>query len=135
MSKLASAVLGLLALASSGCAFIREVNVRGVVADDHNWYDQTTRTIHVAPDQSLRVHAHEACHAWQGRALPAGDVDLSGWYDTPEGRDFPGTLEQAADVCAYYVLGITLDADYTQYDYLTDIDPRWQAWAERWIRK
>lgn len=133
MSKLASLVLGLLALASSGCAFIQQANIKGVVHDTHNWYDQRTRTIHVIPGQSLRVYAHEACHAWQGRALPADDVDLSGWKHTPEGRDFPGTLEQAADVCAYSVLGIPLDAAYTEYDYLTYIDPYWSEWAERWI--
>lgn len=132
MHKLASLVLGLSSLALS-CTFIHEAKINGVVHDTHNWYDQRTRTIHVIPGQPLRVYAHEACHAWQGRNLPADDIALTGWKATPEGRDFPGTMEQAADVCAYYVLGIPLDAAYTNFDYLTHIDPYWNEWAERWL--
>ena len=127
MSKLAILLLGL-SLLAQGCALAEQANVRAVVNDTSNWYDQSTRTIHIAPNQSQRVYLHETCHAWQGRNLPADDIALAGWKRTPEGADFPGSLEQAADVCASHYLGVEPTGPY-----ITTVDPYWTTWAETWL--
>lgn len=124
--------VALFALASAGC-YPSSFHGYTVVPDVSNFWHQPTRTIHVAPGQSERVLYHEACHGMQGATLPTDDVDLSGWYFTPEGLDFRGTIEQAADICAYTLMGVEYDENTSQFDYLTYIDPTWEAWAERWV--
>jgi hypothetical protein len=119
------------ALALTGCAWgplWDEARVRGVVPDVSNYWYQPDRTIHIVPGQPVRVLLHEACHGWQGRNLPPGDVPLRGWYYTPEGRDFQGTLEQAADVCASYYLGVPIAGPY-----ITDVNPDWYRWQKEWL--
>ncbi len=106
---------------------------RKVVPDTTNYWHQPTRTIHVAPNQSERVLWHEWCHGWQGEGLPSTDIALRGWKRTPAGLDFNGSLEQAADVCAYTMMGVTFDQDSSLYDYIEYVDPSWAAWSERWI--
>ncbi len=120
-----------LAVVLTGCAF----HGRTVVLDTHNYWQQNTQTIHVAPNQPVRVYWHEWCHGWQGETLPTTDTALSGWFGTPAGAEFRGTLEQAADVCAYTEMGVAFDGDTSQFDYIEHVDPSWAAWAARWVPK
>jgi hypothetical protein len=64
--------------------------------EPRNWYDAGTREIVLAPGQSLKKLAHEACHAHQHQTIidavgeasvsPAsGFYDLREWLDTSEG--------------------------------------------------
>ena len=78
----------------------------------HNWYDATTREIVVAPGQSLKVWAHEACHAHQHQTIldetgkeprlvvsafnpTARIADLHEWHGTDEGKAYAAVVEQA----------------------------------------
>lgn len=121
-----------LAALCSGC-YLSAFHDRQVVPDISNYWHQPTGTIHVAPDQTERVYWHEWCHGWQGEALPLNDIPLRGWKATSAGSDFNGSLEQAADVCAYTMMGVTFDGNTSERDYITEVDPSWLGWAERWV--
>lgn len=130
--KLGALGVSLCILLNVGC-YPFAFHGRQVVPDTHNYWYQPTGTIHVAPNQSERVLWHEWCHGWQGETLAQTDVGLVRWKQTPSGADFNGSLELAADVCAYYCMGVPLSADNSEYDYMTYVDPTWQTWAERWV--
>lgn len=130
--------VALLALLSGGC-YPLTFHGRTVVPDATNYWHQPTGTIHVAPNQSERVYWHEWCHGWQGEGLDKSDVGLVSWKHTTSGADFNGSLEQAADVCAYYCMlkkepsfFNKIDTNFA-YDYIDSVDPSWAAWAERWV--
>jgi len=77
-----------------------------------NWYDAASREVVVAPNQSLKVWAHEACHAHQHQTIldetgqepvqvsssfnPAVRIaDLHEWVATSEGVAYAAVVEQA----------------------------------------
>lgn len=129
--KLGAVGVSFFILLNAGCLPL--FHGRAVVSDTSNYWHQPTGTIHVAPNQTERVLWHEWCHGWQGSGLDKNDVSLVSWKQTPSGVDFNGSLEQAADVCAYFCMGVPIDSNFTQYDYINYVDPSWSAWVERWV--
>lgn len=94
----------------------------------HNWYDTLTREIVVAPGQSLRLWAHEACHARQHETVRRElgiepSADLHEWYRTGEALRYhmevgmeprptdwrlsaDTLLEDFAESCARFTVGV-----------------------------
>jgi hypothetical protein len=65
----------------------------------HDFYYAPTREIVVAPGQSIKVEAHELCHAHQQETIieetghePRG-LTLQDWLDTSEGRAYAAVVE------------------------------------------
>ena len=91
-----------------------------------NCYHAPTRTIVLVPGQSLRVFAHEGCHAHQHWSIldegKTASVDLHEWYDTAEAREYADAatalrptdwrlsadtlIEDFAESCARYMTGM-----------------------------
>ena len=143
----------LLGLASVGCMSLPAgvsvrvtddgCNSQGVCPwggdDPRNWYDAGTREIILAPGQSLKVLAHEGCHAHQHQVIltEAGEprpnshgwFELLEWLDTTEGIEYAAAivglpplqahgnilLEDFAEACGRYMTGKELDATRTAF--------------------
>lgn len=106
-----------------------------------NFYWAPTQTVVLYPEQSDRTVVHEVCHARQDWAVRqetgrAPTSDLREWYETWEGTiyaagitaldaipDYPMSaltaLEDFANACAYYTLGMPLDP--TRFDLMVQI--------------
>lgn len=65
----------------------------------HNFYYAPTREIVVVPGQSLKVWAHEACHAHQHQTIldelhaEPLDLTLHEWYQTSEGQAYLAAID------------------------------------------
>ena len=82
-----------------------------------NFYHVPTRQIVLAPNQPLKVAAHEACHAHQHQQVIdeldiEPSIDLDEWYDTREARDYAAVVE-AGD-------GVPWDVQRYSYSLLED---------------
>lgn len=119
----------------------------------HNWYDATTREIVVAPGQSLKVWAHEACHAHQHQVIldetgeeprlvasafnPAASIaDLHEWLATAEGNAYAAVVVEQAGPNTWGAHYAPLLEDFAEAcgRYMTggDVDPtRAQFFDER----
>lgn len=130
-------VLALCAAALMGCMKVPAGT--HVLVTDHpqdlcgsytNCYHAPTRTIVVVPGQSLKVWAHELCHAHQHQTIldqlgREPGLSLDEWYDTDEANDwlvvvgdragdgfdaaFASPLESFAEACAMFLTGKPLD--------------------------
>lgn len=158
---LLTAVISLALLASTACMGVLPgihvfVSTNGCTSEgmcpfggQHpaNFYWESTREVVLAPNQSLKILAHELCHAHQhwevisetGRDL--ADPGLVKWYDTREARAFnevavaaqprpwaylsaDTNLEDAATTCAMWLVAP---------DELRTISPERYEWARRWL--
>lgn len=110
-------VLLVLALASVGCMKVPP-GTSILVTDSPepycnarvNCYVAATRTIVMVPGQSIRVLAHEGCHAHQHWTIleETGDEprrDMVEWLDTSEATAYAAVVEQAGphEFGAHYV--------------------------------
>ena len=124
--------LAALALLLVGCVLPPGLHV--TVGGNSNYYDAPSRTVALAPGQSLGIVAHELCHAHQHEMILQKDSasdNLWLYFGTSEGMAFLAlrnqapsvdALEDAAWVCAWY---------YVDPDRLT---PTGLAWAGEWLR-
>jgi hypothetical protein len=100
MKRIITAIIGLsVSIAAIGCIQVPP-GTTVLVTDSPealcevrvNCYHAPTRTIVILPGQSLRVLAHEGCHAHQHwSVLEEGEtasIDLHEWYDTAEAREY-----------------------------------------------
>lgn len=96
-----------------------------------NYYDPQTRVVVLYPGQPERDRLHELCHAHQHETVlevtsHEPTRDIREWYGTREGRLYSAAiaglepipdwemsqvnaLEDFANACAYYYLGVPLD--------------------------
>lgn len=88
-----------------------------------NCYLNADRSVHIWPSTSPHTVVHEICHGWESRNVPLYD-----WKQTPEGADFPGDMEQAADVCASFYLNTPIEGEY-----ISTVNPYWYTWQKKWL--
>lgn len=148
--KLALA-LALLALAAVGCMKVPE-GTSILVTDSPealcgvrvNCYHAGTRTIVVLPGQSLRVWAHEGCHAHQHYTVLTElgrepRTDMRDWLDTDEAAEYDAIadarptdwklsadnlIEDFAEGCARYMVG--LPSTDARNDFFAERDKAWE---------
>lgn len=108
--------------------------------EPRNWYDVENREIVISPNQTLKVLAHEGCHAHQHQVVieavgearadsVTGFYDLREWLDTTEAKEYAATiaglppiqthgiilLEDFAEACGRYLTGTELDEVRTSF--------------------
>ena len=131
--KFSIIALALLAFAAIGCMKVPEGtsilvtdSPEALCGERTNCYHAPSRTIVMVPNQSLRVLAHEGCHAHQHYTVleelgREPRLDMSDWLDTSEAHDYAAVvdgrptewrlsadnlIEDFAEGCARYMVGL-----------------------------
>lgn len=118
-------LLALLCLLASGCMRV-PAGLHVIVTDQPetycrqrvNCYLPSQRAIVVVPDQSIKLWAHEACHAHQHQTvldagLTASD-DLHEWYGTAEATAYRAVAEAAPVPAEWNLSAPTLLEDFAE---------------------